>query len=51
MVLDKGWGEHHPLARGGWFERFMPTGFVMIYAPLREDELLVVETVIRAAIC
>ena len=32
-VLELGWGERHPLARGGWLERFVPRNFVMIYAP------------------
>lgn len=29
-VLEAGWGERHPLSRGGWFERFVPVGFVMV---------------------
>ena len=33
IVLEAGWGERHPLARGGWFERFVPREFVLVYAP------------------
>lgn len=25
-VLEAGWAERHPLARGGWFENFVPKG-------------------------
>jgi hypothetical protein len=48
-MLEGGWGERHPLARGGWFERFVPEGFVMIYAPRNDDELAVVLKIIHAA--
>lgn len=30
LVLERGWGQRHPLARGGFFERFVPVGFVMV---------------------
>ncbi|KAH0368868.1 hypothetical protein KCU65_g3788, partial [Aureobasidium melanogenum] len=49
IMLDGGWGERHPLARGGWLERFVPGGFVMIYAPRTDDELKVVLEIVRAA--
>lgn len=48
-MLEAGWGERHPLAKGGWFEKFVPGGFVMIYAPRDEQELEVVMELIRAA--
>ncbi|KAK1074700.1 hypothetical protein LTR12_008922 [Friedmanniomyces endolithicus] len=48
VVLEAGWGERHPLARGGWWERFVPGGFVMVYAPLGVGEVGVVMEVVRA---
>lgn len=48
-MLEAGWGERHPLAKGGWFERFVPGGFVMIYAPRDNQELEVVMEIVRAA--
>ncbi len=32
-VLEKGWGQRHPLAFSGWVKSPLPTTFVMIYAP------------------
>ncbi|TKA67414.1 hypothetical protein B0A55_09090 [Friedmanniomyces simplex] len=49
LVLEAGWGERHPLARGGWFERFVPRGFLMVYAPRSEEEVGVVVGIVRAA--
>ncbi|EMD01005.1 hypothetical protein BAUCODRAFT_53431, partial [Baudoinia panamericana UAMH 10762] len=49
IVLKAGWGERHPLARGGWFEQFVPAGFVMIYAPRDEKEVEVVLSIVKAA--
>ncbi|KAI4722347.1 hypothetical protein E4T48_01287 [Aureobasidium sp. EXF-10727] len=49
IMLDGGWGERHPLARGGWLERFVPGGFVMIYAPRNDSELEVVLEIVHAA--
>lgn len=49
VVLERGWGERHPLARGGWFERFVPEGFVMVYAPRDEGGVEVALQVVRAA--
>ena len=48
-VFDAGWGQKHPLARGGCFERFVPVGLVMVYAPRDEREVEVVMRVVRAA--
>ena len=27
VVLEKGWGERHPLARGGWMKQYVPREF------------------------
>jgi hypothetical protein len=38
-VLEKGWGQRHPLARKGWWflgAMPVPEDFVMIYAPRGE---------------
>lgn len=42
--------ERHPLARGGWCTRFVPVGFLMIYAPRTEEEISVVMEIILAGI-
>jgi len=49
IVLQKGWGERHPLAKGGWMAKYVPREFVMIYAPRNETELAVVCRIIEAA--
>jgi Family of unknown function (DUF5519) len=49
-VLAAGWGELHPLARGGWLTRFVPSRFMMVYAPRDEDELRVVLGIVKAAV-
>ncbi|KAM5355988.1 hypothetical protein ACJ41O_002634 [Fusarium nematophilum] len=50
-VLDKGWGQRHPLA---WRSRFLKSpvspDFVMVYAPRDDEELQVVCNIIEAAI-
>ncbi|KAI8718812.1 hypothetical protein NCS52_00661200 [Fusarium sp. LHS14.1] len=50
-VLDKGWGQRHPLA---WRSRYLKSpvspDFVMIYAPRDDEELQVICNVIEAAI-
>ncbi|EEP81022.1 conserved hypothetical protein [Uncinocarpus reesii 1704] len=50
-VIEKGWGERHPLARESWWWklRFVPVGFVMIYAPQTMEELQCVIQIIHAA--
>lgn len=48
-MLEAGWGERHPIARGGWFERFVPGSFVMVYAPRDDGELAVVLEIVKAA--
>jgi len=49
LVLERGWGERHPLAKGGWWTRFVPKTFLMVYAPRDEAELRVVLEIVRAA--
>lgn len=49
VVLQKGWGERHPLSKGGWMKQYVPREFVMIYAPRNETELDVVCRIIEAA--
>ncbi|MCJ1226637.1 hypothetical protein MMC12_003290 [Toensbergia leucococca] len=45
MVLSHGWGERHPLAgRGKW----VPEGFVMVYAPRGRAEVEVVMQIVGA---
>jgi hypothetical protein len=50
-VLQKGWGQRHPLA---WRSRFLKSpvspDFVMVYAPRDDEELQVICTIIEAAI-
>jgi hypothetical protein len=51
LIIDKGWGERHPLARESWWwrVRFVPPGFVIIYSPRTTEELRCVIEIIRAA--
>ncbi|KAG5973947.1 hypothetical protein E4U58_003879 [Claviceps cyperi] len=51
VVLGRGWGQRHPLARRGWLLR-MPVSqnFVMVYAPRNQHELQIVYRIIEAAI-
>jgi len=49
VVLERGWGERHPLARGGWMRAYVPREFVMVYAPRDRTELDVVCRIIEAA--
>lgn len=49
VVLERGWGERHPLARGGWMRAYVPREFVMVYAPRDRAELDVVCRIIEAA--
>lgn len=59
VVLEKGWGQRHPIARekSWWWRllrtgrRVLPPGFVMVYAPRDEKELRVVIEIVRAAVC
>jgi hypothetical protein len=49
VVLQKGWGQRHPLARGGWMSAYVPREFVMIYAPRDWTELKAAYRIIEAA--
>ncbi|KAF8539127.1 hypothetical protein BDD12DRAFT_738370 [Trichophaea hybrida] len=49
-VLEAGWGERHPLSRGGWCSRFVPQQFVMIYAPRSKEEVETVMEIIKASV-
>ena len=50
VMLENCWGERHPLAKGGWFRRFVPREFVLIYAPRTEKDLYVVMQIVAASI-
>jgi hypothetical protein len=49
VVLERGWGQRHPLAQGGWLSRFVPREFLMIYAPRNMEECEVVARIVEAA--
>jgi hypothetical protein len=49
-VLERAWGERHPLARGGWCRRFVPKEFVLVYAPRDDKEVEVVMSIVAASI-
>ena len=44
-AIDAGWAELHPVALSGQ----IPQTAVMLYAPRDEDELDVIETLVRAS--
>jgi len=50
LVLSQAWGERHPLSSGGWLARFVPPGFVMVYAPRNEEEIENVRRIVAAAV-
>jgi hypothetical protein len=50
IVLQQAWGERHPLSTGGWLSRFVPAGFVMVYAPRDEEEVKIVMGIVKAAV-
>jgi len=41
-VIGKGWGELHPVAKIG----YLPTNFIMLYAPRNEEEILIAQKII-----
>jgi len=49
IVLERGWGQRHPLAKGGWLSRFVPREFLMVYAPRNMEECEVVAKIVEAA--
>ena len=44
-VVDRGWGEHHPLSLDGSIPNLL-----MVYAPRTDDDLAVIKTIIGAAV-
>jgi hypothetical protein len=50
IVLKAKRGEKHPLSSGGWLKRFVPAGFIMVYAPRTEEEVKIVMEIVNAAI-
>jgi hypothetical protein len=50
LILENGWGERHPLARGGWCRRFVPKEFVLVYAPRDQAEVDIVMRIVAASI-
>lgn len=49
VVLEKGWGQRHPLAKGGWLGKYVPREFVLVYAPRNREECEVVARIVGAA--
>ncbi|KAF1817265.1 hypothetical protein P152DRAFT_376985, partial [Eremomyces bilateralis CBS 781.70] len=49
VVLMQGWGERHPLGRGGWLRQFVPEDFMLIYAPRNAEEVEIVMRIVEAA--
>ena len=41
-VIEKGWGELHPVVYKGW----LPPNFIMVYAPRTQTEVLVIKKII-----
>ncbi|KAK3943740.1 hypothetical protein QBC46DRAFT_29621 [Diplogelasinospora grovesii] len=50
VVLEKGWGQRHPMAWKGWVRSPVPVTFTMIYAPRDEGDMRIVLKIIEAAI-
>ncbi|KAI9734135.1 MAG: hypothetical protein M1818_006661 [Claussenomyces sp. TS43310] len=53
VVLERGWGQRHPLARSGWLRKYVvsavPPEFVMVYAPKTIEEGKIIARVVEAA--
>lgn len=49
VVLEKGWGERHPLAECCFGGGFVPRTFTMVYAPRNQEELASILKIIEAA--
>ncbi|MEL6863054.1 MAG: hypothetical protein AAFP19_01490 [Bacteroidota bacterium] len=45
VVIEKGWGEWHPLIARG----FLPPNIIMLYAPRNETELAVAQLILKAS--
>ncbi|KAK0751539.1 hypothetical protein B0T18DRAFT_426165 [Schizothecium vesticola] len=50
VVLERGWGQRHPMAWRGLVKAPVPVTFVMVYAPRDESDLRIVRKIIEAAI-
>jgi hypothetical protein len=50
LMIAHGWGERHPLARGGWCRKFVPREFVLVYAPRDEAEVEIMAKFIAASV-
>ncbi|KAF1837260.1 hypothetical protein BDW02DRAFT_566314 [Decorospora gaudefroyi] len=50
LMIANGWGERHPLARGGWCRKFVPREFVLVYAPRDEQEVEIVTRIVAAGV-
>ncbi|TKX22378.1 hypothetical protein C1H76_5486 [Elsinoe australis] len=50
LCIERGWGERHPLARGGWMTRFVPETFMMVYAPRTGLEVQTVMDIVMASV-
>lgn len=50
LAMRKGWGERHPLAKGGWCRRFVPREFMLVYAPRDEAEVEVIARFVAAGV-
>lgn len=46
VVIDKGWGERHPLAIG--WRTFLPEGYMLLYAPRTAQEVEVLMKIVGA---
>ena len=42
IIIDKGWGEWHPVIKKG----FLPPNFIMMYAPRNQEELKVAKFIL-----
>ncbi|EUC39665.1 hypothetical protein COCMIDRAFT_10268 [Bipolaris oryzae ATCC 44560] len=50
LIMAHGWGERHPLARGGWCRKFVPREFMLVYAPRDDEEVEIVTKIVAASI-
>ncbi|KAG8625764.1 hypothetical protein KVT40_006165 [Elsinoe batatas] len=50
LCIERGWGQRHPLSRGGWMRRFVPETFVMVYAPRTSLEVQTVMDIVKAGV-
>lgn len=49
LVIAAGWGERHPLAgRLVHGKRLLPSGFVMVYAPCKKEDIDTIIEIVKA---